>query len=145
MLKTPSIHNKKCCICGKPVFANHSKYCRQCSQFSYRIKVRRYPAKAVKGIWDYVRKHGYVCYYTGMLLDMDDPRSPWYCVFNHRNPHDPKRKVVITSALLCAMKSGLSEKDFWYFILQLADYKEKHIKVRKKKLVFGSTLLSGRG
>ena len=38
------------------------------------------------------------------------------------------------------MKSGLSEKDFWYFILQLADYKEKHIKVRKKKLVFGSTL-----
>jgi len=45
---------------------------------------------------------------------------------------------VITSALLCAMKSGLSEKDFWYFILQLADYKEKHIKVRKKRMAYGS-------
>lgn len=137
MLKTPSIHNKKCCICGKPVFANHSKYCRQCSQFSYRIKVRRYPTKAVKGIWDYVRKHGYVCYYTGMPLDMNDPQSPWYCVFDHWIPRDPA-KLVITSTLINLMKSDLTEEEFWYYVKQLADHKEKHTRVRKKSRSSGT-------
>lgn len=139
MSKTLSIRKKKCIICGRPAHAKNSRYCLRCSKFA--IRLRRLPHKTAKYIWDYVRKYGYICYYTKMPLDVTHPRSPWYCVFSHRNPRDPEGKVVITSALLCAMKSGLSEKDFWYFILQLADYKEKHIKVRKKKLAFRSTLV----
>ena len=115
MFKTPPIRNKKCCICGKPVFSNKSIYCQQCSAFEHRMRLRQYTAEAVKAIWDYVRKYGYVCYYTGRALNMTDPTSPWYCVFDHCTPHDPS-KIVITCALVNEMKTDLNEKDFWYMI-----------------------------
>jgi len=139
-LTCASIHNRICYGCGKRLLNNRMKFCPVCAKIDYRLQIEDVPAAIKEDIWRYIRKYGYICYYTKMPLDVTNPRSPWYCVFNHIKPCDPERKVVITSALLCAMKSGLSEKDFWYFILQLADYKEKHIKVRKKKLVFGSTL-----
>jgi hypothetical protein len=34
------------------------------------------------------------------------------------------------------MKSDLSEGEFWYFVLQLADFKEKGKAVRKMKLSY---------
>jgi hypothetical protein len=135
-----SVYSGICHGCGKRLLNNHIKFCPVCATINFRLLHEHVPAATIEDIWRYIRKYGYICYYTKMPLDVTDPGSPWYCVFNHRNPRDPKKKVVITSALLCAMKSGLSEKDFWYMILQLANYKEKHIKVRKKKLDFGSAL-----
>jgi len=131
------VWNGICYGCGKQLLNNHTKFCPVCAKINYRLLRANIPAANKEDIWRYTRKYGYLCYYTKMPLDLSNPRSPWYCVFNHRNPRDPKRKLVITSALVCAMKAGLSEKDFWNMILQLADYKDKHIKVRKKKMVFG--------
>ena len=74
-----------------------------------------------------------------MLLDLVDDRSPWYCVFDHWIPNNPQ-KVVLTSALFNEMKLDLSEEEFWYYILQFADYKEEHKKVRKKKLDYWTRL-----
>jgi hypothetical protein len=99
------------------------------------MKARQFPPWVVKKIWEYVRKYGYVCYYTGMALDMTDPTSPWYCVFDHWAPHDPGR-IVLTSSLINGMKSDLSEKEFWWIIKALANFRRKHIKVRKRKLVY---------
>ena len=67
-----------------------------------------------------------------MALEVNDASSPWYCVLDHWTPHD-SGKVVLTSALFNDMKSDLSEKEFWYYVLQFADYKDKHKEVRKKK------------
>lgn len=126
------LRHKMCCICGKPVFIVRSRYCPTCSRFAFRMKARQYPPKVVKTIWEYVRRYGYICYYTGMALDMEDPHSPWFCVFDHWAPHD-SRKIVITSSLINGMKSDLSEGEFWYYAKALANFKRKHIKIKKKK------------
>ena len=99
------------------------------------MKARQYPPKVIKAIWAYVKKYGYVCYYTGMVLDMLDPKSPWFCVFDHWVPHDP-RKIVITSALINGMKTDLAEEEFWSIIRALANFRRNHIPVRKRKLAF---------
>jgi hypothetical protein len=128
---------KKCCICGKPVLitSNRLEYCPICSQLSKRMSTEHFPLKTREGIWNYIRKNGYVCYYTKMSLDTSNSKSPWYCVFDHWIPRNDK-KVVLTSSLLNDMKSDLSEKEFWYFIDQLANYKKKKLQVKKKRLVY---------
>ena len=97
--------------------------------------IRHFPSAAIKGVLDFVHKNGYVCYYTGMPLDMSDRKSPWYGVIDHWIPNDFK-KLVLTSALINEMKSDLTEKEFWYFIEQLYNYKKNHIKIKKKKPVY---------
>ncbi len=126
---------KKCSICGKPVFDNHAKYCPICSKFAFRIMNTRMSPEAIKGIRDYVHRIGYFCYYTAMPLEMTDTHSPWYCVFDHWIPLDP-RKIVITSSLINNMKSQLAEEEFWFIIRQLANCKRKHTKIRKIKFLY---------
>ncbi|MBF0570965.1 MAG: hypothetical protein HQL12_03740 [Candidatus Omnitrophica bacterium] len=137
---TPKIHGKKCCICRKPVCSNHSKYCSICRQFAAHMRVARLPPLTVQSIWAYVRQHGYVCYYTGMALDMRHRKSPWYGVLDHWIPGDNK-KVVLTSDLFNEMKSDLSEKEFWYYIEQLYHFKKNGTSIRKKRLVYWERLV----
>lgn len=131
----PHPKDKKCDICGRPVFNIRSKYCRRCSHFAHRLEMQGFGAKTVQEILDHVRKRGFTCFFTGVPLDMTNDRSPWYCVFNYLTPGDHS-KVVLTCALFNEMKSDLSIKEFWYYIRQLANYKRKGTKIRKKKLVY---------
>ena len=126
---------KKCCICGKPLWSRKSVYCFDCAVLAYRMDCKNFSPEAIEGVWGYIRKHGKKCYYTGMLLELRDPKSPWYLVFDHWIPGDG-RKVVITSSLFNDMKSDLSENEFWYYIKQLDNYKRKHTRIRKRKLVY---------
>ena len=105
------------------------------------MRMRQFPAKTRNDIWEYVRKNGYICYYTKIPLDMTNPKSPWYCVFDHWIPNNDK-KVVITSSLINDMKSDLSEKEFWYYIEQLYNYKKKRTPVKKKKPVYWNRLIA---
>ena len=132
--KSPT-RKKRCYICGKRAFSERSRYCPTCARIAFRMKARQYPPWVVKKIWEYVRQYGYVCYYTGMTLDMVDPKSAFYCVFDHWAPHDPK-KIVITSALINEMKSDLSEEEFWFYVRALANFKRQHIPVRKRKPIY---------
>lgn len=141
MLGTPRKPLQNCCICGKKAFSNKSPYCRTCSHFSYRMANEKFPPKIVNAIWDHVRKNGYRCYYTGMPLELDDDSGPWYCSFDHCNPRDPS-KVVITSAFLNAMKTDLTVKEFWYYVLQLFDFRTKHKKIRKRRPVYWNRLVA---
>jgi ribosomal protein L37E len=127
--------HKKCCLCGKPVFTLQSKYCLRCSHFAKRVEMQRFAPEVKQAIFDYVRKYGFVCYYTGLRLEMHDFNSPWYCVFNCLTPGD-RSKVVLTCALFNEMKSDFSEEEFWYYIRQLANHIRYGTKIRMKKLKF---------
>ena len=141
MAKISPKPGRKCCVCSKPCL-RVSKYCPQCSKLYHRMRNKLFPPKTVKAIWDHVRRNGYVCYYTGMSLDTEDPKSPWYCVFDHWIPGD-SRKVVLTSSLLNDMKSDLTEDEFWSTVFQLADFKRLHIKIKKRKPIYWDRLNRG--
>jgi hypothetical protein len=126
-----------CCICGQPKFSGRSPYCATCSRTAHRMNMVRLPVTTMKAIWDYIRKYGYVCYYTGMPLELKDMHDPWYLTFDHANPRESD-KVVITSALVNAMKNELTEAEFWYYIAQLADHFRKGTPVKKRKLKYWS-------
>lgn len=124
-----------CPVCGRPIEWKGHKYCARCSRLVFRMRLARFPRQAVDAVLDYLHKYGFVCYYTEMPLDLDDPKSPWYLVFDHWNPRDP-RKIVVTSALVNKMKGDLTEEEFWYFIRQLANFFRYGTPVRKRKLRF---------
>lgn len=124
-----------CPVCGQPILSKRHKLCARCSRIAYRMKLLRFPREAIDGVFDYLHTYGFICYYTGMPLVTDDPKSPWYLVFDHWMPRDPRR-IVVTSALVNAMKGDLTEEEFWYFIRQLANYYRHGTPVRKRKLAF---------
>ncbi|MBF0570341.1 MAG: hypothetical protein HQL12_00570 [Candidatus Omnitrophica bacterium] len=141
--KIPLVHwqvgsstgDKVCAGCWRAPALKGRKFCARCARIAFRMKHDRLFRECINEIWDYVRKYGFVCYYTGMPLELDDPKSPWYLVFDHWMPRDP-RKIVITSSLLNEMKSDLTEKEFWYFIRQLANFRRHGSVVRKRKLAY---------
>jgi hypothetical protein len=137
----PDPKAKKCDICDRPVFSLQSKYCLRCSHFFHRTELKRISPQAKEEIRRHLRTKGFVCQYTGVPLDTENDRSPWYCVFNCFVPGDNSR-VLLTCALFNEMKSDLSIKEFWYYIRQLANYKRKHTRIRKKKLVYWYRLSS---
>jgi len=126
---------KVCAGCGHAAALKHRKFCARCANIAFRMRHERFPREAINGVFDYIRRYGYICYYTGMELDLDDFNSPWYLEFDHWNPRDP-RKMIITSSLVNKMKSDLTEEEFWYFISQLANHFRYGTPVRKRKLAY---------
>jgi len=124
-----------CALCGKRVFVYNAKYCPRCAKFVARLHSKGLPPETIEETLEYVRQKHFTCFYSGIQLDLDDPKSPWYCVLDHWIPQDPG-KIVLTCDLFNVMKSDLSEKEFWYYVLQLADYIEKGRPVRKMKLAY---------
>lgn len=139
MAKTSRKMKGKCCICNKKVFSDHSIYCLRCHKFCKRMNQRGLNAKQVKAIWNYVRKYGYVCYYTGMELEMDDFHSPYFYVFDHRIPGDDTT-LVLTCALVNEMKSDTTDKEFRYNVHQLDKCFRTGAKFRKRKLIYWQRL-----
>ncbi|MDE2028352.1 MAG: hypothetical protein KGJ11_07405, partial [Candidatus Omnitrophica bacterium] len=142
--KRPLVHwcllkpvgDEVCPVCGAPKL-KRQKLCARCSGLLHRMQRARFTRQAIEGVWTYLHHYGFVDYYTGMDLDTDDPKSPWYLVFDHWSPRDP-RKIVVTLALVNRMKGDLTEKEFWYFIHQLAQHFRRGTPVRKRKLKFWS-------
>ena len=123
---------KKCCKCGKPVFSIKSIYCRTCSHFSARMSDERFSPGTRESLWEYICKYGYVCYYTGVDLNVFDESDPYFLEFDHMVPGDP-RKIVITSAWFNEMKGDLALKEFKGSVVQLFNYWFKGAKMKKRK------------
>ena len=121
---------RKCLLCGKRIIFtySHTQYCSICEGYVHRMHIRRFPHRTIEDTCNYIHKNGYKCFFTKMPLEVKDYKSPWHCVLSHLVPGDPT-KIVLTSMMLSVMKSRLKENEFWYFVCQLADYKEKHKKV----------------
>jgi hypothetical protein len=124
---------KKCCVCGRPVFSPKSNHCFGCHQIALHMAKNNIHGKVAEEIWEHVRRWGHVCFYTKLRLDMTNPRSPFYFVFDHMVPGDG-RKIVLTFALLNEMKSDMIPQEFWYYILQLDECFKTGKKIRKIKL-----------
>ncbi|MDE2232260.1 MAG: hypothetical protein KGJ95_09415, partial [Candidatus Omnitrophica bacterium] len=127
----PHPQDKKCDICGRPVFSLQSKYCLRCSHFNWRMEHKGFSPEAMEAVREYLRANGYVCALTGLPLEMKDDRSPWYCVFDYLVPGD-RSSLIVTCALFCEMKSDLTIEEFWYYIRQLADHKRYGTPFRKR-------------
>ena len=134
---------KKCNICGRPVFSSNSDHCVRCARFVRCMDQRGIHTDAVKKILAHVRRHGFVCSYTKLKLDMENPQSPFYFVFDHMVPGDEK-SAVLTFALLNEMKSDMTFKEFKYYLRQLFLNIFQHKKIRKKKLVYWARLIKTR-
>ncbi len=140
--KRPVVHwrdllmgDQACPVCGRSIERKGLRYCARCSGIVHRMKHERFSPECISAVLDYLHTYGFVDYYTGMPLVLDDPKSPWYLVFDHWKPRDPRR-MVVTSALVNRMKGVLTEKEFWYFIRQLANHFRHGTPVRKIKLAY---------
>ncbi len=105
-----------CAVCGERS-VRHSIYCSRCRGLIIFDSDEHIPhADALRRAWDPVWG-GFVCHYTGLVLDDRDRKSPWYIHFDHRIPGD-RNMVVVAAAWVNAMKTALSEDEFWAVILE---------------------------
>ncbi len=138
--RTPKVQGKRCVICGKRVFSNNSDHCKRCALFLRCMDQRGIPAFAAQKIVDHVKHNGFVCQYTKTKLNLTDPKSPFYFVFDHQIPGDDTT-IVLTFALLNEMKSDMSWKEFKYYLRQIINNILLGTPIRKKKLVYWVRLL----
>ena len=125
----------KCVICGRKVYSKNSCYCLRCFEFVRRMDQRGVHAVAVKHILNHVHQNGFICEYTGIRLNMINPKSPLYYEFDHLVPGDG-RKMRLTCALFNELKGVLSLKEFWNINGQLTDYHRQGKKIKMIKLAY---------
>ncbi len=102
---------EKCVVCGRePV--KWSYYCPRCRRIVFtHTRAQRHYIRAMKDAWS-EEEDGFLCHYTGVRVDGDDPGSPWYLSFDHGVPGD-EGTLVIAAWWVNAMKNALSEEEFW--------------------------------
>lgn len=132
---------RKCILCrSRRVFSPNSNHCLRCAHFIRCMDQRGIHAVAVKKILAHVKRRGFVCQYTGHPLNLTNPQSPFYFVFDHQIPGDD-RTVVLTFALLNEMKSDMSWKEFKYYLRQIFNNIFNGTPIREKKLIYWARLL----
>jgi hypothetical protein len=113
----------ECEICDDPPFPR-SIFCPRCRRFVFSGGHDHRPrVRALKWAWDPVLRM-FICYYTGIPLDITNPRSPWYLTLEHRTPGNEWSQVVAAS-WVNAVKTALSEHEFWKIILEYARWKRE--------------------
>lgn len=111
---------KTCRVCGISIHPL-AYCCKRCKRLLDRADSRRRPDKearirALKQAWD---GEGFRCYYSGIRLIEDDPRSPRHLTFDHRIPRQ-EGDVVVAAAAVNDMKSDLTDEEFRRMVLELA-------------------------
>lgn len=107
--------SKLCVVCGERALAQ-SEFCPR----HYRFRRRKgftpaYKAAMIKA-WN-KEANGFICYYSGLLLDEDDPYSPLYASFDHLTPG--KDEAVMCGRIFNTMKSDMSEEEFRAVVREL--------------------------
>ena len=109
-----------CPICEFWPPVAHSIYCRLCGMHllhkpeAAARAVAMINAKAENG-------RGFLCYYTGHLLELEDATDPWYVNFDHRTP-GKKGDLAMCAWWINDMKGPLDEEEFWAVVLAYADH-----------------------
>jgi hypothetical protein len=98
-----------CEICGKPSFPG-SEYCPRHRKFFFGKYERRARLVAFRRAWS-PEKNGFVCEYTGIILDENDPNSPWYVSIDHRFP-GKKGNLSVCARFVNSIKANLSAGQF---------------------------------
>ena len=106
-----------CVVCHGSLYPK-SMYCPRCRRF---ITVQRENAArrtALIAAWS-PEMRGFLCHYTGILLEEKNFRSPWYINFDHLAPGKPG--LVVAAAWVNRMKSFLTEGQFRAVVHALAE------------------------
>ncbi len=99
----------QCAICGKPSVPG-SDYCPRHRKFFFGKYERKARLVAFKRAWS-AEKNGFVCEYTGVLLDENDQNSPWYVSIDHRFP-GRKGELAVCARFVNSIKANLTAKQF---------------------------------
>jgi hypothetical protein len=108
-----------CAVCGRPPFPK-SIYCATCRGFIFSRGEVLARVAALKRAWN-PKLQAFICYYTGVPLDVSDPKSPWYLVFDHLVPGQ-KGNIVACAFWVNAMKTFLTEAQFRAVIHALSEH-----------------------
>jgi len=106
-----------CEICGQPSFPG-SDYCPRHRRFLFGKYERTARLVAFKRAWS-PEKDGFVCEYTGVLLDENDQNSPWYVSIDHRFP-GKKGDLAVSARFVNSIKATLTAKQFATVMVALA-------------------------
>ncbi len=105
-----------CVVCGNKT-VRYSIYCPRCRWYIYwhgsgHPAYARAPREAYDPATD-----GFVCQYTGVLLDREMGR-PWSLNFDHVVPHDD-RVFAVAAWWVNLMKTDLTVEEFWAVVGEL--------------------------
>jgi len=128
-------YSRECVVCGG-VALLHSMCCARCRGFALTNKYKEIKARrvALKLAWS-KKDNGFLCYYSGMVLEEKETRSPWYLTFDHRVPKD-KATIVVSSFIFNVMKTDTTEVEFKAFVKELARHWNRSLPFRKKMVEF---------
>ncbi|MBM4249662.1 MAG: hypothetical protein FJ149_09585 [Euryarchaeota archaeon] len=105
-----------CLVCHGILYPR-SRYCARCRRFITSQRENAARCKAMVVSWDPVAK-GFRCLYTGVLLDLHNPKSPWYLTFDHLVPG--RAPLAVCAAWVNRMKGSMAEPAFRALIPNLA-------------------------
>jgi len=120
----PGPETHPCPACKKPAKVR-SRYCSRCGKILDRARISLPVALILAALIDAYDSaaDAFRCYYTGALLDTNNPKSPFYLVFDHLDPG--QNKVVACARVINEMKKDLLEKEFRIVVPALSDHMEK--------------------
>jgi hypothetical protein len=115
-------HVENCVICDKKPMKD-GLYCTRCQELiRHEGDGREDKVQALRAAYD-KKIDGFRCHYTGFLLDLKDPASPWHLNFDHRIP-GRKGEYRVACQIINLMKSALSEEEFKKVVIELARHFE---------------------
>lgn len=108
-----------CIICDQPPL-RYSYYCARCRKLVFEHGAAPQRRNAMKSAFN-KHQNGFLCYYTGIKLDLTGRYGPWHISFDHRTPGD-KNSQVVAALWVNRMKSFLTEAQFWAVIHSLTEH-----------------------
>ena len=98
-----------CEICKKPSVPG-SVYCPRCRKFVFGKYEHRARREAFKRSWS-PKRDGFICEYTGVKLEENDTKDPWYISVDHRFP-GKKGNLAVSARFVNTIKGTLTAERF---------------------------------
>ena len=108
-----------CKICSDRTVP-YSLYCPVCQRILIVFPNIIEHAIAMEEAWDKEKK-AFICYLTGLKIELKDRSSPLYHTFDHRIPGQPGT-LKMTVAFANVVKTALSDEEFWLVVNELANH-----------------------
>jgi hypothetical protein len=113
-----------CWVCAEPSSGESTAYlCIRCKEVLHgeRLTATQKDVR-IRHMRDQWERHGdFLCSYTGVKLDLEDPSSVRFREWEHAKPGD-ETSVVLAAALVNRMKCYLDVDAFRRMVIALADH-----------------------
>jgi len=109
----------ECFVCDRRTLP-HSQFCEECRKIAFRGDHPHERWDPLKAAWDEIGQC-FVCYITGLEVEIDDRKDPRYITFDHSIPRQAGT-LRVAVAFANMMKTDLSEEEFWLVVGELANH-----------------------